>query len=413
MKRSLLGILLINTPWWIAGADRADQIQSWRGLRIAPEERCSEYDRDDYPIPPALEDEIVAESGQIYEPYTGRCFADTTETTIEHMVSLSEAHDSGLCSADAETKKEFSRDLINLTLASPHLNSVKGDRDAAEWLPDENRCWFAGRVVQVRLKYDLTIDQAEADALELVLSGCESTDLVARDCSAAQPDACPSGSSTLIFPQYVDGEFGGFTNRTRLILLNLSARTDDPVVISFLDGTGGIIESQTHSVPARGHLDLWSSGNGSLKVGPLTVVSELGEQSLLRGSLVYELLGHRVSVPAAKPTTEATVFVSKSAEENTGVALFNPSLEEAVNLEVVLRVADGSDITRIDLALEPGQHLARYLDEAPLFPDVLGPRTAFAGHAIIRSTEGGHFAVAGLLQNTTTGSVAVVTPGMR
>lgn len=69
--------------------------------------------------------------------------------------------------------------------------------------------------------------------------------------------------------------------------------------------------------------------------------------------------------------------------------------------------------SRIDLTLEPGQHIARYLDEAPLFPDVLGPRTAFAGHAVIRSTEGGHFAVAGLLQNTTTGSVAVVTPGIK
>ncbi len=413
MNRPLLALLLTNTPWWIAGADRADQIQSWRGLQIAPEERCSEYDRGDYPVPPALEDEIVAEMEQVYEPYTGRCFAGTSETTIEHLVSLSEAHDSGLCSADAETKKEFSRDLLNLTLASPHLNSVKGDRDAAEWLPDENRCWFAGRVVQVRLKYDLTIDQAEADALELVLSRCESTDLVVRDCSADQADACPPGSSNLIFPHYVDGEFGGFTNRSRLILLNLSATTDDPVVISFLDGMGGIIESQAHSVPARGHLDLWSSGAGSLKVGPLTVVSELGEDSLLRGSLVYEILGHRVSVPAAKPTAEATVFVSKSAEENTGIALFNPNLEETVDLEIVLHVADGSGIARIDLTLEPGQHLARYLDEAPLFPDVLGARTAFAGHAIIRSTEGGLFTVAGLLQNTTTGSVAVITPGIK
>ena len=191
MKRSLLAFLLTNTPWWVVGADRADQVRTWRGLQIAPEERCSEYDRGDYPIPPGLEDEIVAEMGQVYGPYTKRCFADTSDTTIEHIVAVSEAHDSGLCAADAETKKEFSRDLLNVTLASPHLNSVKGDRDAAEWLPNENRCWFAGRVLQVRAKYDLTIDQAEADALELILARCESTELMVRDCSKNQPGPCP------------------------------------------------------------------------------------------------------------------------------------------------------------------------------------------------------------------------------
>ena len=413
MKRSVLAFLLTNTPWWVFGADRADEVGTWRGLRIAPEARCSEYDRGDYPVPPDLEEEIVAEMGQIYGPYTGRCFADTSDTTIEHIVSRSEAHDSGLCSADAATKKEFSRDLLNLTLASPHVNSVKGDRDAAQWLPAENRCWFADRVLQVRLKYDLTIDQAEADTLEFILARCESTELMARDCSADQPEPCPPASSTLVFPQYVDGEYAGFTNRTRLILLNLAAMNDNPVVINYLDGRGQVVDSQTHTVPARGHLDLWSSGEGPLKVGPLTVESELGENSQLRGSVVYELLGHRISVPATTLTHKATVFVSKSPEENTGIALFNPSPEDPVELEIVLHEPDGSPLTQIDLKLEPGRHLARYLDESPLFQDVLGSRSEFVGHAMIRSAEDGNFAVVSFLQDTRTGAIALVTPGIR
>ena len=413
MKRSLLAFLLTNTPWWVVGADRADQVRTWRGLQIAPEERCSEYDRGDYPIPPGLEDEIVAEMGQVYGPYTKRCFADTSDTTIEHIVAVSEAHDSGLCAADAETKKEFSRDLLNVTLASPHLNSVKGDRDAAEWLPDENRCWFAGRVLQVRAKYDLTIDQAEADALELILARCESTELMVRDCSEDQPGPCPSGSSTLIFPQYVDGEYGGFMNRTRLILFNLAATTENPVVVRFLDGMGQVVDSQTHTVPARGLIDLSTSGEGPLKVGPLTVESELAEDSLLRGSVVYELLGHRVSVPAAKLTDEATVFVSKSPEENTGIALFNPNPDAPVELELVLHNPDGSPVAQIDLTLEPGQHMARYMDETPLFQDTLGSWSEFTGHAVIRSVGDGPFTVISLLQDTTTGAVAVVNPGIK
>ena len=92
------------------------------------------------------------------------------------MVARSEAHDSGFCAANASTRTRFSRDLINLTLASPAVNrQQKGARDAAEWLPDQNRCWFAQTSIDVRLAYDLTIDQREADALDRILAGCTST----------------------------------------------------------------------------------------------------------------------------------------------------------------------------------------------------------------------------------------------
>ena len=48
----------------------------------------------------------------------------------------------------------------------------------AEWLPELNRCWYVERVVQVRREYGLTIDRAEADAIDGILADCESTSLV-------------------------------------------------------------------------------------------------------------------------------------------------------------------------------------------------------------------------------------------
>ena len=110
--------------------------------------------------------------GEICSPYTGECFESRTETDIEHIIALSEAHDSGLCAATDEVKRQtFASDLLNLTLASPALNRYeKRDRDAADWLPERNRCWFAAQIVAVRLAYGLTIDQREADALEATLS---------------------------------------------------------------------------------------------------------------------------------------------------------------------------------------------------------------------------------------------------
>ena len=126
-----------------------------------------------------MEGRIVAELGGVYGPYTGRWFESTSDTDIEHVVARSEAHDSGLCSADLATRRRFATDLLNLTLAGPRVNRYeKVDRDAAEWLPAQNHCWFAARVIAVRQRYGLTIDRREAGALDQVLAGCASVDLI-------------------------------------------------------------------------------------------------------------------------------------------------------------------------------------------------------------------------------------------
>ncbi len=172
-------IALVGTA---AAAETAEP-ETWRGLIVAPEHRCTPYDRAGYPYPPTIEVQIVAaQGGRIYGPYTGRIFSNTRRTDIEHIVALSEAHDSGLCAASAELRQRFATDLLNLTLAAPAVNrcgaGAKCAFDAAEWLPPVNRCWFAARVVAVRQKYRLSVDKREADALTRVLSNCESTEMV-------------------------------------------------------------------------------------------------------------------------------------------------------------------------------------------------------------------------------------------
>ena len=151
----------------------------WRGITIAPENRCSPYDADEYRYSPSVEPRIVEAQGGIYGPYTGTWFETIKETDIEHIVARSEAHDSGLCAAGPATWSEFASDLLNLTLASPSVNRhQKSDNDVAEWLPDLNQCWYVDRTLQVRRQYGLTIDPAEADAVDRILAGCQSTDMV-------------------------------------------------------------------------------------------------------------------------------------------------------------------------------------------------------------------------------------------
>ncbi len=112
-------IALVGTA---AAAETAEP-ETWRGLIVAPEHRCTPYDRAGYPYPPTIEVQIVAaQGGRIYGPYTGRIFSNTRRTDIEHIVALSEAHDSGLCAASAELRRRFATDLLNLTLAAPAVN---------------------------------------------------------------------------------------------------------------------------------------------------------------------------------------------------------------------------------------------------------------------------------------------------
>ena len=163
------------------------EAQTWRGLSVVPESRCSHYHASDYSYPQSIELRIIESLESIWSPYTGRVFADRRETDIEHIVARSEAHDSGLCAANANTRRSFSRDLLNLTLASPNVNrQEKRAHDAADWLPILNRCWFADRVVRVRQKYNLSIDRREADALERVLASCTSTTLIRDGTSVAE-----------------------------------------------------------------------------------------------------------------------------------------------------------------------------------------------------------------------------------
>ena len=173
----------------------------WRGIEIRDESRCSPYARSDYRYSQSVEDDIIEELGGIYSPYTGECFSSKQETEIEHIVALSEAHDSGLCEPIPnimQIRRDFASDPLNLTLASPALNgSYKRHYDGAEWMPPMNKCWFAQRIVEVRQKYGLTIDRREAEALERILAACSSVEMEFMDCASEVSEVRLASSDAL------------------------------------------------------------------------------------------------------------------------------------------------------------------------------------------------------------------------
>lgn len=84
-------------------------------------------------------------------------------TDVDHVVSLREAHDSGLRAAD---RRRFAADPRNHRLAHPSANSSKGARDAAGWTPRFNARARARIVLAVKRAYGLSVDPAERAALD-------------------------------------------------------------------------------------------------------------------------------------------------------------------------------------------------------------------------------------------------------
>ena len=186
------------------------------------------------------------------------------------MVARSEAHDSGLCAADSATKRRFATDLLNLTLAGRRVNRYqKIANDAAEWLPPQNRCWFAARIVAVRQRYELTIDRREADALDRVLAGCASTELVvfARGVVPASAPAASAAGSSAALAEW-DDNGNGRISCAEARAHGIAPVTRDHPAYPFMrdgDGDGVVCEFQQPHVltasgsPARAHPDsLWS-----------------------------------------------------------------------------------------------------------------------------------------------------------
>lgn len=186
MKYLTLTLLLLTGCNPITSDSESEPMEDpLEGITIEPENRCSPYERYSGPFGSDVESRISAQQGGLFSPYSMRCFASERDVDIEHIVAASEAHDSGMCAHSKEDKTEFASDFLNLTHAAPHLNRYeKIAKDAAEWLPEHNQCWYTNRIVEVKRKYGLSVDAKEAKALRIVLRSCKSTTMEIPACAS-------------------------------------------------------------------------------------------------------------------------------------------------------------------------------------------------------------------------------------
>ncbi|WP_145503739.1 HNH endonuclease family protein [Streptomyces sp. CFMR 7] len=116
-------------------------------------------------------------AGQWYSYYDAVTLTVPGGLDIDHMVPLAEAWDSGASQWAPARREAYANDLAagrSLVAVTARTNRSKADQDPAQWLPPlaDARCSYAADWVSTKLRWGLSVDEAEADALAELAKGC-------------------------------------------------------------------------------------------------------------------------------------------------------------------------------------------------------------------------------------------------
>lgn len=102
---------------------------------------------------------------------------DASDLDIDHVVPLAEAWRSGAADWETDRRAAFANDLDEpwaLKAVTASSNRSKSDSDPADWRPKNQDIWceYAQGWIAVKLKWNLSADTRERDALGQMLESC-------------------------------------------------------------------------------------------------------------------------------------------------------------------------------------------------------------------------------------------------
>ena len=159
-------------------------------LTVANESNGDSYDRDLFPHWSSVgggctarqyvlkRDGSNVQTGSDCQPDSGSWQSDfdnvwtttVSNATVDHVVALSEAWASGASQWTTAERQAFANDINSpqLWIATTSINSTKGDKDPAEWMPPNTsvRCDYVKAWTHVKYLYDLSVNSAEKTAIQ-------------------------------------------------------------------------------------------------------------------------------------------------------------------------------------------------------------------------------------------------------
>lgn len=227
----------------------------------------------------------------------------------------------------------------------------------------------------------------------------------------------------LVFPQFVSGELNGVRNTARIILVN-NDPGDRYGSIVFRDSAGQEVTNwppHFFALAPHGTLDVSFEATGPLQTGTMEIEEwyPLSTASPFRASLIYDILGSRVSVPPSPVARSHHVYVSVTEAENTGIALYNPDPAATVTARLTLLDFIGINRASKEVTLGPRRQLVRLINEPEFFEEFLADwhgdywpfQTGFRGALLVEVLGDQGLSVLALIQDTQTGALVSLPPG--
>lgn len=155
---------------WNQGLDAADGCDTRSEVLIAEAEDAPKSGKD-----------CALTEGRWTSYYDGQSVTDPAALRVDHVVALEEAWQSGASGWTAARREQYANDqgaAATLVAVTARSQREKAGRDPAEWVPaeDSRYCRYVGEWVSTKLRWGLSVDKDEMEALKLFADGpCEQT----------------------------------------------------------------------------------------------------------------------------------------------------------------------------------------------------------------------------------------------
>lgn len=139
----------------------------------------------------------TVETGKWVSYYDGATWTQASDLDVDHMVPLAEAWDSGAKKWNTATRKAYANDIGDgrtLVAVTDNVNQSKGDRDPAEWLPEQRQCRYIAQWVAVKIRWSLKVDRAEKNALSRVAGSCQNARITVTKAAISTGSSSGGGS---------------------------------------------------------------------------------------------------------------------------------------------------------------------------------------------------------------------------
>ena len=114
-------------------------------------------------------------TGRWFSYYDRASWTAASDVDIDHVVALAEAWDSGARTWTTVRRQSFANDLgdeRSLIAVTDNVNQSKGDQDPSTWLPTYDKCRYTLEWTAVKIRWGLTVDSAEKNALSSLGAQC-------------------------------------------------------------------------------------------------------------------------------------------------------------------------------------------------------------------------------------------------